>query len=135
MKNESTNISLPPVGGDDASALPESSAGELLDERARSTYGRRVAELDQALAEAERHADPGRVAKLRLERDALLAELRRAVGLAKRARVAASATERARVNVQRRLRDAVGRIAEVDQGLGRFFERAIRTGTYCCFRP
>jgi len=37
--------------------------------------------------------------------------------------------------VQRRLKEAIGRIAELDPALGRYLEQAVRTGTYCCFRP
>jgi hypothetical protein len=77
----------------------------------------------------------GRVAKLRREKEALVKELTRAIGIGGRARQARSATERARVNVQRRLKDAIAKIAEADGELGRFFERSVRTGTYCCFRP
>jgi hypothetical protein len=37
--------------------------------------------------------------------------------------------------VQRRVKDAVARIAELDAGLGGFLERAVSTGTFCRFRP
>jgi hypothetical protein len=39
------------------------------------------------------------------------------------------------VNVQKRLRDAIRRIAEVDAGIGRQLERAVRTGTFCAYEP
>jgi hypothetical protein len=123
------------LASDDGASVAESSAGEVLDERARRAYRERVAALDEDIAEAERHADAGRLDKLRHEREALVAELSRSVGLGGRARQTGSATERARVNVQRRLKDAIGRIREADEVLGRFFERAVRTGTFCCFRP
>jgi hypothetical protein len=123
------------LSSDEATSLPESHAGEVLDERARTMYRSRLTELEEDLGEAERHADLGRLARLREERDALVAELARAVGLHGRTRTAASATERARINVQRRLRDAVTRIGEADDELGRYFRRALRTGTFCSFRP
>ena len=47
--------------------------------------------------------------------------------------MAAGASERARVNVQRRLKDAIARIAEADPVLGAFLGKAVRTGTYCRF--
>jgi hypothetical protein len=50
-------------------------------------------------------------------------------------RHAGSVTERARINVQRRLKDAIRRIAQGDATLGAYLAKAIRTGTYCCFRP
>jgi hypothetical protein len=39
------------------------------------------------------------------------------------------------VNVQRRVKDAIARIAELDAELGRFFDTTVSTGTFCCFRP
>jgi hypothetical protein len=62
-------------------------------------------------------------------------ELSRAVGLGGRARPAASATERARVNVQRRLEDAVARVSEADAELRAGSAAGVHTGTSCCFRP
>ena len=62
-------------------------------------------------------------------------QLARAVGLGGRDRKAASNVERARVNVQRRLKDAVRRIAEHDGALGRYLDATVRTGTYCVYRP
>jgi hypothetical protein len=124
------------LASDEPSAsVAESSAGELLDETAKRAYRARVAAIDDDIAEAERRANAARAAKLQKEKEALLAELARASGLGGRPRQAGSATERARVNVQRRLRDAIAKIAEADTELGRFFERSIRTGTFCCFRP
>ncbi|MBX3190818.1 MAG: AAA family ATPase [Labilithrix sp.] len=123
------------LASDTGASLVETNAGEALDDRARSEYRARLSVLDEELAEAERHADGGRAAKLRGERELLLAELGRAFGLGGRSRAAASATERARVNVQRRLKDAIGRVAEADARLGRHLERSVRSGTFCCFRP
>jgi hypothetical protein len=124
------------LGSDEPAAnVVESDAGEVLDERARKAYRQRIVDLDEDLADAERCSDVGRIEKLRRERIALDAELKRAVGLGGRSRRDGSATERARVNVQRRMKDAIARIGEVDADLGRFFERAVSTGTFCCFRP
>jgi hypothetical protein len=124
------------LGSDEpAATVAESDAGEVLDERARNAYRTRLVDLEEDIAEAERHADAGRLAKLKLERAALDQELRRAVGFGGRARRDGSATERARVNVQRRVKDAIARIAALDEELGRYFERSISTGTFCCFRP
>ena len=60
---------------------------------------------------------------------------RRAVGLGGRARRAGGATERARVNVQRRIADAIHRIQEHDATLGRHLSRAVRTGAYLSYLP
>ena len=75
------------------------------------------------------------VDRLRAEREALADELARAVGLGGRARRAGAVVERARINVQRRIRDALTRIARVDAPLGRYLDRRIRTGSFCSFEP
>lgn len=113
-----------PDGGD---------AGALLDSQARAAYERRVRELRDRLAEAERNADAEAATRAREELDAIAEELARAVGLGGRDRRAASAVERARVNVQRRLRDALERIREHDPELGRHLAFTVKTGTYCSY--
>jgi hypothetical protein len=118
-----------------AANIPESSAGEMIDETAKRTYRKRLVELERDLEEAERNADLGRAERLAHEKEALVAELTRAIGMRGRTRQAGSVTERARVNVQRRVKDAIAKIVEADADLGRFFERSVRTGTLCCFRP
>lgn len=123
------------LASDEVAAAPESNAGEMLDEQARLAYRRRLAELEDQRLAAETDADPVRAATVERERKALRQELARAAGLGGRVRQAGSATERARINVQRRLKDAIARIRDADENLGRFFETSIRTGTYCCFRP
>jgi hypothetical protein len=120
---------------DDGAALAESSAGAALDATALLRYRARLAELDEELAIAERTDDDARAARIEAERDAITAELRRAVGLGGRLRKVGSTTERARVNVTRRLRDAIARVSEAHPELGRYLTDAIRTGTYCSFRP
>ena len=115
--------------------VTESSAGEVLDEQARRAYRERLTELAGEIDDAEQKADAGRLAKARREKAMLEDELGRAIGLGGRSRKECSATERARVNVQRRIKDAILRIQEVDADVGRFLARAVRTGTFCCFRP
>jgi hypothetical protein len=123
------------LASDAGGALVEGDAGDLLDAQARREYRARLEELEAELAEAEAAHDLGHQARLGREREALERELSRAVGLGGRARPAASATERARVNVQRRLKDAVARVSEADRELGGWLGEALHTGTYCCFRP
>ncbi len=79
--------------------------------------------------------DSGRVVQAEAERDFLIRELSRAVGLSGRGRRAGSASERARVSVPRAVRHAMVRICKYDPPLGEHLERAIRTGTYCVYLP
>jgi tetratricopeptide (TPR) repeat protein len=122
------------LAGDDGAATVESNAGDSIDRAALRQYRARLKDLDTLLAEAQSRADLGRIDVLGRERVALERELSRALGLGGRTRQAGSTTERARVNVQRRLKDALERIAEANPELGAWLARAVSTGTYCSFR-
>ena len=110
-------------------------AGELLDERARAAYRRRLAEIEEDVEEARSVGDARRAAQAEAERDVLVRELARAIGLGGRERRAGSASERARSAVTRAVRHAVARIGEHDAPLGAHLGRAVRTGTWCAYLP
>jgi hypothetical protein len=110
-------------------------AGEQIDIRARDAYRRRIADLRGELDEAERDADIGRAARLRDELDALTDQVATSVGLGGRPRRVGSAAERARITVQRRIREAIARIAGLDAELGRHLDWTVRTGTFCAYEP
>jgi tetratricopeptide (TPR) repeat protein len=74
-------------------------------------------------------------AQAEAERDFLIRELSRAVGLSGRARRAGSPAERARVSVTRAVRHAMSQIRQHNPPLGEHLDRAIRTGTYCVYLP
>jgi tetratricopeptide (TPR) repeat protein len=119
------------VGSDEAPA----DAGAVLDPKAKNQYKKRLEDLRDQVDEASRHGDLGRARRAEEEIDAIAEQLAGAVGLGGRDRKAASNVERARINVQRRLRDAIDRISELHPALGRHLEASIRTGTYCAFLP
>jgi hypothetical protein len=110
-------------------------AGAVLDPRAKAEYRRRLDDLEEGLREAEGFGDGTRAERLRAEIDALAEQLAAAVGLGGRDRRAASDVERMRVNVQRRLKDAIDRVGAVDPALGRYLAAAVKTGTYCVYQP
>lgn len=110
-------------------------AGEILDTRAKDAYRRRLVEIEGDVEQARVLGDAEREAQADAERDFLVRELSRAVGLGGRDRRAASASERARVGVTRALRKAIGRIGEHNPQLGEHLDGAIRTGTYCAYQP
>ena len=74
-------------------------AGEMLDERAKAAYRRRLSELREELKEAKELGKVERAEEAEEEIDALPGELSRAVGLGGRNRCAASASERARQSI------------------------------------
>ena len=110
-------------------------AGPLLDPTAKAEYRRRLHELEEAIEDAEGLGDLDRAGGLKREREFLVAELARAVGLGGRDRRAASLAERARVSVTRAIRTALARIREHNQTLGDHLDRTIRTGVFCSYEP
>jgi hypothetical protein len=110
-------------------------AGTLLDSQAKAAYKARLDELQAELDEAEQFNDPARAAEAKEERDFLVSELARAVGLGGRDRRAASHAERARLNVTRAIRTAMANLARANPALGRHLSSTIRTGRYCSYTP
>jgi tetratricopeptide (TPR) repeat protein len=110
-------------------------AGEILDERAKTAYRRRLAEIEDDIEQARALGDATREAQADAERDFLVRELAGAVGLSSRDRRAASASERARSGVTRAIRQGIARIGEHHPQLGEHLNRAVRTGTYCAYLP
>lgn len=110
-------------------------AGEVLDARAIAAYKRRLEDLREAEAEATEHSDAHRAARAREEMDALARELAQGVGIGGRGRKASSTAEKARVNVRKRILDAICRIREHSPALAKHLERSIRTGTFCSYDP
>jgi len=110
-------------------------AGEMLDVRAKDAYHRRLVEIEDDIEQARAFGDTERAAQADAERDFLVRELSRAVGLDGRDRRAASTSERARVSVTRAVRQGIVRIGEHHPELGEHLDRTIRTGTYCAYAP
>ena len=103
--------------------------GELLDTRARAEYRRRLAELEDEVADAERCNDLARAERAGAERDFIAAELAAALGLDGRPRRAGDPAERARKAVTARIRLTIGRIDREHPDLGRHLANSVRTGT------
>ena len=129
-----TNIHVLDLSGTPAAA-ESGDSGPMLDTQARDEYRNRVTELQEELEEAESLADLGRADSLRSEIDFIVRELSRAFGLGGRKRTTGDAAERARVNVRRRIKDAVERIGEQSPDAGRYLENTIKTGRYCKYSP
>ena len=108
-------------------------AGALADDRARAEYRRRVealrAEIDDAFASGQLETAEAH----QVELDVLVSQLARAFGLDGRDRRAASAAERARLNVTRALRAAIAKVTDGLPGPGAVLDRRVRTGLYCAY--
>ena len=110
-------------------------AGELLDAEARAAYKARLDELQEEIDEAEDFNDSERAERARGEREFLIRELARAVGLGGRDRKAASHAERARLNATRAIRSAMTHLTREHPALGKHLAATIRTGRYCSYTP
>jgi hypothetical protein len=126
--------------GDTAVSQPDSAsglgdAGPLLDARAKEAYRRRLAEIEDDIEEARTLGDAGRAAQADVERDLLVRELSRAVGLDGQDRRAGSTSERARASVTRAIRQALVRVREHHPSLATHLGRTLRTGTFCAYEP
>ena len=106
-----------------------------LDEQAREAYRRRLAEVEDEMAEASAMNDLSRLAQVQRDHDFLVAELSRAVGLGGRIRTVADDAERARTSVFRTIRYATDHLAALDPELGEHLRHSIRTGTWCSYTP
>ena len=112
------------------------STSPVLDAQARAEFRRRITDLDEELAEAQAHHDLGLIERVETEREALLAELRRATGQTGKDRGLGPRTvERARKAVTARLRDTIRRIDAALPDLGTHLDRSIVTGNYCRYQP
>ena len=107
----------------------------VLDEQAKAAYRRRVREVEEEIDEATGANDLGRLALAERDRDFLLAELARAVGLHGRDREVGGTQERARTSVTRSLRYALRRLVEAHPELGRHLDQHVHTGTCCSYLP
>jgi len=123
------------VAGETGRPMALGDAGAMLDERAKSAYRRRLTEIEEDIEQARALEDAAREAQADAEREFLVRELARAVGLGGRDRRATSASERARSGVTRAVRKGIAQINEQNPELGEHLNQAIHTGTYCAYVP
>jgi hypothetical protein len=123
------------LGASSEEPIPRADTGPVLDREALRQYRRRLAELDDELDNAAIHGDAKRQAKRSAERDALIAELKRATGLGGRPRRSGSPAEKARVNVTRTIRHAIIDLSTKVPELAAHLDESIVTGVSCCYEP
>ena len=110
-------------------------AGEMLDEQAKNRYRRRLSDLREELEEAKTHGAVERAERVEFEISALTKELRRAIGLNGRDRRAGSVAERARQSLNKTIKKAIRKIAELEPTIGGYLSRTIKTGNFCSYQP
>ncbi len=105
----------------------------VLDESAKIAYRRRLADVDEDIEDARAANDLGRVELAERDREYLVAELQRAVGLGGRDRMVLDDAERARVSVTRSIRYSLERLAEFAPVVAAHLHQHVRTGTFCSY--
>jgi predicted ATPase len=115
--------------------MPSGDTGPVLDREALRQYRRRLAELDDRLDVSVLRGDKKRQDACAAERDALIAELKRATGLGGRPRRSGSPAEKARLNVTRTIRHAIAELSTKAPELAAHLDESIATGMSCCYRP
>jgi hypothetical protein len=123
------------IGASSEEPLPTADTGPVLDREALRQYRQRLAELDDELDAAALRGDRKRQVERSAEREALIEELKRATGLGGRPRRSGSPAEKARVNVTRTIRHAIGELASRAPDLAAHLEESIVTGVSCCYEP
>ena len=107
----------------------------VLDDEAKARYKRRLTDLDDEIDRAALRDDSGRADRLVRERDALLAELRAAAGLAGRTRRLGDEAERARKAVTARIRDTLRKLDDRHPDLAGHLRATVSTGATCIYSP
>jgi tetratricopeptide (TPR) repeat protein len=113
--------------------LASDDVGAALDPQAKAAYKRRIDDLREEIEEAARFNDPGRAERAQEELDFITREIAGAVGLGGRDRKKASNAERARVNVTKRVKETIGKIAADAPRLGRHLSISVKTGTFLSY--
>jgi hypothetical protein len=126
---------LAPGGGEEVVAARSLGGDPVLDEEARTRYKQRLAALDAEIDRAAHRGDDESAAAHDREREALLAELRRAAGLGGRSRRLGDEAERARKTVTARIRDTLRKLDVRHPELAAHLRATVSTGASCCYRP
>lgn len=108
---------------------------DVIDEDALVQYRQRLADIDAELDEIHGYGDVERSQTLTVERDAVLDEVKRSVGLHSRVRTLPSDAERARSSVSKAIRRSIERLAILHPSLGYELAATIKTGQYCSYQP
>jgi len=104
----------------------------VLDRDAVQSYRRRLAELADAIEDAD---TPAAADRARAERDWLLAELKAGEGFGGRVRAFTDDGERARIAVGKAIRRTIAQLEETDRMIGRHLRASVHTGVRCWYRP
>jgi len=110
-----------------------SSTGETFDAEARREYARKLAEVDEEIAEAAGFNDHASIERLQSERQLLIDYISKATGKGGKARVATDASK-ARKNIRQQVNRDIDRISKSCPDLAEHLRTACQ-GESLCYRP
>jgi hypothetical protein len=114
---------------------PRTRGDPALDAQARRHYQRRLTQLDHELDVADLVGDTARSQRAADERDRIIQQLRRDIGLGGRVRHPNDDAERSRMRVSKAIHRAIRQVEKAEPVLGRALQTRIRTGFLCRYVP
>jgi hypothetical protein len=108
---------------------------EVIDDKAKADYSRRIIELKEEIDEAEKNNDPTRANMARSEKESLEEYLLAASGFRGRTRTFSIDAERARSSVTKCINVSRKKIREKHPELGQHLNKSIKTGFSCSYSP
>lgn len=116
-------------------AIPGGQGVELIDDKARADYKRKLTELKQEIEEMYEQGQAVKAERLQEEYDRILSSLGRAVGLGGKTRKTGSVIEKSRSAVTWRIRSAISKIRIEHPALGKHLQTSVKTGSFCAYKP
>lgn len=107
----------------------------VMDDKAKSDYRNKLAQLKEDIDEAQDMNDSIRAGHLQIEYDKLVDFLSKSMGLGGKQRKVTNEADKARSAVTWRIRSAIKKIKETHNSLGDHLENSIKTGTFCSYVP
>ncbi len=117
------------------STLQENMNEETIDEKAKTSYQKKIKSLLADIEDAKEMNNSELVFKLEEDYESLVDHLSKSLGLAGKPRKIGSSVEKARSAVTWRVRSAIKKIEAVHPQLGKHLSNSISTGTFCSYKP
>jgi hypothetical protein len=116
-------------------SVSESDHYEILDERAKAEYVKRLQELAEEREQATMLGDDETLCKIDQETKIIGETLKAGLGLRGASRAFVTPSEKARTKVSHQISDALDKIKNHDPALYEYLKSTIRTGTRCMYGP
>lgn len=113
----------------------EAEGTAMVDEKAIKAYKTKLKSLQTDIADAEELGMVEKAEQFKDEYETLLKHIGKVTGLQGKIRTTGASHEKARAAVTWRIRNAIEKIQKLHPQLAKHLSNAIKTGTYCSYRP